>query len=58
MLNHISEGHFHHPLSAASSVSPLAVDVPSSHRPEFARHSGSVNAVEGRAAREGVLIAA
>ena len=45
-------------LSAASSVSPIAVDVLSSHRSEFARRSRSVNAVEGRVAREGVLIGA
>ena len=37
---------------------PIAVDVLSSHRSEFARRSRSVNAVEGRVTREGVLIGA
>ena len=58
MLNRIFEGRPHRLLSAASSVSSVTVDVLSSHRSEFARRSRSVNAVEGRVAREGVLIGA
>lgn len=37
---------------------PIAIDVLSSHRSEFARRSRSVNAIEGRVAREGVLLGA
>lgn len=37
---------------------PIAVDILSSHRSEFERRSRSSNAVEGRVAREGVLISA